>query len=278
MDPVFIVKETGEREQFVPAKLRDSLLRAKASESVADRIVDHIKTELKDGMSTKYIYKHAFDMLERESKPAAVRYSMRKAILDLGPTGFPFENFVSQIFIAKGYEVKTDVIVTGECVEHEVDVVAWNENKLIFVEAKFHNEDNLKSDLKVVLYIKARFDDLSSMTFKFGDEKPRKLTQGWLVTNTKFSTQAISYAMCKNIPLVGWNYPVKGNLQDLIEDAGLHPITCLSTISGLEKRSLISLGVILCKQALENPDIVQQSGIHKEKIKAMMEEIREIQG
>ena len=42
----------------------------------------------------------------------------------------------------------------GHCVEHEVDVMAWNENKLIIAEAKFHNAIGLKSDLKVALMLK----------------------------------------------------------------------------------------------------------------------------
>ncbi len=276
MDPVFIVKSTGEKEEFIPDKLRQSLIRAKASEIVADRIVDHMKVEMKDGMTTKDIYRHAFELLEREAKPVALRYSIRKAVMELGPTGFPFEQFVSQIFVSKGFEVKTGQMLLGSCVEHEIDVVAWNENKLIVVEAKFHNELGIKSDLKVVLYVKERFDDLENNIFEYG--KNRKIDVSWLVTNTKFSKQAIHYAECKNMKLIGWNYPQKGNLQDLIEDAGLHPITCLRTISSVEKRALMSFGIVLCKQAQDNSDIVLQSGIHPEKVKRMLAEIQTIQG
>jgi hypothetical protein len=234
-----------------------------------------MKVELKDGMSTKDIYRHAFELLEKEARPAALRYSIRKAVMELGPTGFPFEQFVAQIFEKKGFETRTDQELLGTCVPHEIDVVAWNENKLIIVEAKFHNELGIKSDLKVVLYIKERFDDLEGNIFDYG--KKRKVDEGWLVTNTKFSKQAIHYAECKNMKLVGWNYPAKGNLQDLIEDTGLHPITCLRSISTVEKRALMSFGVVLCSQALENPDIVLQAGIHSEKAKRMMAEISMIQ-
>jgi hypothetical protein len=275
MDPILIIKSTGEKQAFIPQKLLDSLVKAKADPDIADRIVTHIETELKEGMSTKEIYRHAFELLEKQNKPVAVRYSLRRAILELGPTGFPFEKFVAEIFHSKGYETTTDVLMLGTCVPHELDVVAWNENKLIVVEAKFHNELVTKSDLKVVLYIKERFDDLGENYFEFG--KKRKIDEAWLVTNTKFSSYAITYAECKDMKIVGWNYPLKGNLQDLIEDANLHPITCLRSISSQEKKNLIAAGVILCKQALENPDIVEQAGVHKEKVKAMMGEIQEIQ-
>jgi hypothetical protein len=273
----YITKATGEREEFNPQKLRNSLMHAQASPKTADKIASQIEKELKDGDSTKEIYHHAFELLGKEEgeKEAAVRYSLRRAIMELGPTGFPFEQFVAEIFHAKGYETTTEFIAKGECAEHEIDIVAWNPEKLIFAEAKFHNELGLKSDLKVVLYIKARWDDLMKETFNFGKE--RKLDEGWLITNTKFSESAIKYAVCRNMKLVGWNYPQKGNLQDLIEECHLHPITCLESITPSDERLLMEYGVVLCKQALENPDIVAQCGISKEKTRKMMEEINLIQ-
>lgn len=272
---ILITKFTGEKEVFDPQKLRDSLARARAHPEVTKKIVAHIESEIKDGMSTKEIYRHAFELLKKEEKPAAARYSLKKAVMELGPTGFAFEKLVAEIFRAKGFETEVDVEMLGECVPHEVDVVAWNENKLIVVEAKFHNQIGLKSDLKVVLYIKARFDDLAQTVFEYS--KKRKIDESWLVTNTKFSRQAITYAECKNMKLVGWNYPAKGNLQDLIEDAGLHPITCLTSLTQKEERALMAVGVVLCKQARENLDIVAQAGISEKRIQQMIAEIDLIQ-
>jgi transcriptional regulator NrdR family protein len=62
-DTILITKATGEREAFDPQKLRNSLQKAKASELIVDKILSHIELELKDGMSTKEIYHHAFDLL-----------------------------------------------------------------------------------------------------------------------------------------------------------------------------------------------------------------------
>lgn len=273
---IYVVKATGEKQEFNRQKLLDSLGRAKASPDTAEKITSHIETELKDGMSTREIYRHAFELLDKEEKPAAVRYSLRRAVMELGPTGFAFEKFVAEIFHSKGFETVTDVELFGGCVPHEVDVVAWNENKLIVVEAKFHNQIGVKSDLKVALYIKARFDDLAESYFDYG--KKRKIDESWLVTNTKFSKQAITYAECKNMKLVGWNYPKVGNLEDLIEDAGLHPITCLNSTTPKEEQELMLAGVVLCKQARENPDIMQQIGIGEDRIKVIIDEINLIQG
>jgi len=270
-----IIKANGERQIFLPAKLHDSLIKARATPVVAENIVLHVEKELKDGMTTKDIYRHAFEILERKLKPVAVRYSLRKAVMDLGPSGFPFEKFVAEIFKAKGFKTQTDIEMLGECVPHEIDVVAWNENKLIIVEAKFHNVLGIKSDLKIALYIKARFDDLADNIFDYG--KKRNIDESWLVTNTKFSEQAITYAECKKMTLIGWNYPKKRNLQDLIEDAGLHPITCLRSISGAEKQMLLSAGVVLCKSVEEDPQLAVDVGIHLEKVKEMVKEINLIQ-
>lgn len=276
MQNKYIIKATGEREEFNSQKLRDSLLRAQAGAETADKIVNQIESELKDGSSTKDIYHHAFALLGKEESPAAARYSLRRAIMELGPTGFPFEQFVAEIFRTKGFETTTDFIAKGECADHEIDIVAWNKEKLIFVEAKFHNELGIKSDLKIALYIKARWEDLENQEFDFGGNK-HKLDEGWLITNTKFSESAIKYAKCRNMKLVGWNYPEKGNLQDLIEEAHLHPITCLNSSTPSDEKLLMEAGIVLCKQARDNPDILKQAGLSDEKISKMLAEIDLIQ-
>jgi anthranilate/para-aminobenzoate synthase component I len=130
MENKYIIKATGEREEFNPQKLRNSLERSNASTETIEKIISQIEKELKTGDSTREIYAHAFALLKKEEKPAAVSYSLRKAILDLGPTGFPFEQFVSEVFYSKGFETTTDYIAQGECVEHEIDIVAWNKENL----------------------------------------------------------------------------------------------------------------------------------------------------
>lgn len=211
-----VIKANGVHEAFDPIKLRASLLRAGADEEAIASVMSHVMSELKDGMTTRDIYNHAFAYLSEYKKPVAQRYSLRRALMDMGPTGFPFEDFVAEIFKGKGFETLARQTVLGGCVPHEVDVVAWNQQQLIMVEAKFHNELGTKSDLKVALYVKARIDDLKSNTFSYGG-KDRQLTEGWLITNTKFSSTAIHYGVCQNLVMIGWNYPEKGNLQDMIE-------------------------------------------------------------
>ena len=262
----------GAREPFDPAKLISSLQSAGATAEQSGHIAAHIEAELVDGITTNDIYRHAFDLLRTTSRPLAVRYSMKRAISDLGPNGFPFERFVAEIFKAKGYEAVTGQIVYGGCVEHEMDVVAWKDDELVMVEAKFHNEPGLKSDLKVALYVKARFDDLKDQQFEYGGRK-RALTSWFLVTNTKFTDHAIRYAKCKGLGLIGWNYPTKGSLEELIAEAGLHPLTCLTTLSQVEKHALLGAGLVLCKHVKEKIGMLAELGIDPKKAPAILEEI-----
>ncbi len=270
--PITITKVGGKREAFDKEKFLRSLEKSGASTHTADLILRHIEEEIRDGMSTTQIYLHAFALLRKFENPSAIRYSLKRAIMDLGPTGFPFEDFIAEIFKSKGYTALTGQHIQGNCVEHEVDVVAYNENKLIMCEAKFHNEPGLRSDLKVALYVKARFEDLSGKEFvEYG--KPRMLDEGWLITNTKFTSTAIEYGMCNRIHMVGWNFPSKGNLQDLIEDAGAHPITCLRTLSSTNIKALIENGVVLCKTLVERKELLPELGLNQEEIDRVVEEV-----
>ena len=267
---VYIVKANGRSEEFSDKKLVDSLTRAGASQDVCDKISRHITGEIKDGMTTSAIYKHAFDLLHKFESPVVARYSLKRAIAELGPSGFPFEKFVAEIFKAKGFETLTDQIVNGACVDHEMDVVAWNENRLVMAEAKFHNELGLKSDLKVALYVKARFEDLMGQEFNYG--KKRKLDEGLLITNTNFTEKAIQYSKCAGVRLIGWNYPDVGNLHDMIEDVGLHPITCIPSLSTVEKKLLMEKGVILCRNIREGGEALASVGLKPEVLSKAIEE------
>ena len=269
-EKIFIIKSDGSREAFDVGKLKKSLSKAKASVDVTEKIAGHIAREIEDGMSTSAIYRHAFELLHKFERPAAARYSLKRAIADLGPSGFPFEKFIAELFRARGFETLTDQIVDGKCSSHEMDVIMWNENKLLMAEAKFHNEIGIKSDLKVALYIKARFDDLKGQKFMFG--RQRMLDEGFLITNTNFTTRAISYSECAGVRLIGWNYPKVGNLHNLIEDEQLHPITCLTSLSPTEKRGLLEKGIVLCKSVRGDAEMLRAAGLDTKSIERAVDE------
>ncbi len=271
----YIKKSSGVLEPFDRSKLIDSLQKAGASMFVAEDVTNQIEQKLKEGMPTTMIYTQAFKLLRKKDMRPAIRYSLRRSIADLGPTGFPFEDFVGEIFKAKGYSVLNDVMVQGHCVEHEIDVVAYNEDHLIMTEIKFHNQLMLKSDVKVALYIKARFDDLVGVEFNIDGVK-RKMTQGLLLTNTKFTENAIKFGSCSGVNMIGWNYPTKGNLHDLIEETGLHPLTCLTTLSGREKKILLEKEIVTCKNLKTKISVLKDLQLTDGRIQRVLKEIEEV--
>lgn len=284
MADIYIKKADGGLEPFNPTKLVESLEHVGTDPGMIQAIVKHITTEIRDGMTTGEIYHHAFELLRRDSQPIAMKYSLRRALSELGPNGFPFERYIGALMETQGYKTAVDQVVQGNCVSHEMDVVAWKDastnngkDELIMIEAKFHNEFGLRSDVKVALYVKARFDDLRNGTFHFGG-KDRKMTKGILITNTKFTDQAIKYGECSGLSMIGWNYPAEGNLHDLIERAKLHPFTCLATLSTTDKKHLLDKGVILCREISANPKMLLDIGMDDVKSKNVIQEVGEVCG
>ncbi|MGC9605653.1 MAG: ATP cone domain-containing protein [Minisyncoccia bacterium] len=271
--PISVTKSDGTKQLFDEEKLVNSLRRVGASAGAIDEITDEIEKEMWDGMPTTDIYSRAFNLLKKHHHPTAVKYSVRRALFELGPDGFPFEKFVARIFRLWGYEAVTDQTLTGTCVEHEVDVVAWKGDELAMAEAKFHNVFGLKSDLKVALYVKARFDDLTETIFDFGGRE-RKLspTGHYLVTNTKFTDSAVKYGECKDLKMIGWNYPAKGSLHKIIEENGLHPVTCLTSLSHQEKRDVIGRGVLTCVDLIGTPAVLKDAGVKGEAAEKVLTE------
>lgn len=261
-----IIKNNGEEEIFDPEKLRNSLKKSGATVFVINDIVNKIEKRLKDGMSTSEIYHKAFDMLKKTEEKSAIKYSLRRSIFSLGPSGFPFESFIAEVMEAKGYKVRKDQVLDGECVPHEIDVVAYNKDELLFIEAKFHNDISIKSDTKVALYIKARFDDLKDSVFRIENDR-RKMTRGVLVTNTKFTENALRYGKCADtFDMISWDYPKNGNLYDLIYETGLHPMTCIPQLSKKQKQDLLQRGITTCNALKANDTIMREIGVPKKKV------------
>ena len=263
---------SGEREMWDPKKLERSLFAAKAPTELVREIVQHVQKDLRDGMHTSDIYEHAFGLLTRYHKPVAAEYSLKRAIMQLGPSGFPFERFIAHILEAKEYKTQVGVIVQGACVEHEVDVVAEKNDERIIVEAKYHNSPDIKSDVKVALYVHARFQDIQKRLD--AQDNGAHFNRAWLITNTNFTSQAIQYASCAGLALTGWNYPKGHTLQDLIQSTQTHPITCLTSLTDSQKTQLLSTGTVLCREVLLDPARLARIGISREHITAITEEGR----
>ena len=268
---ILITKASGEKAYFDEDKLRHSLSKAGAEDFQVNEIISELVKELYDGISTKRIYHLAFDRLKNRSKHLAARYHLKQAIMELGPSGYPFEKFVGEILKYQGYSVEVGVIVKGKCVNHEVDVIALADHHHFMIECKYHNQRGIVCDVKIPLYINSRFKDVEAEWVRLPGHDKRS-HQGWVVTNTKFSTDAIQYGNCAGLKLLGWDYPIKGSLKDLIDDLGLYPITCLTTLSKAEKQKLLDNKIVLCLELCENPKLLYDLGMNDLKVKRIKEE------
>lgn len=277
--PVQVKKASGDIVDFNEEKLRRSMRNAGASDEAIDEVIRAVNEILEDGITTKIIYQKAFALLKKKSTATAGRYKLKKAILELGPSGYPFESFVAEILKYQGFRTEVGVYVPGHCVEHEVDVVAEKDHHHYMVECKFHNTFNRHCDVKVPLYINSRFDDIEKEYLK--DEKhKKKFHQGWIFTNTRFTSDAIQYGNCAGLKLVGWDFPKRGSLKERINIAGLHPISCLTTLNKKEKESLFEAGIVLCRNLCENNEVLNRLGLsenRKHKILKEAEAICELQ-
>ena len=275
MEKILITKASGEREAFSESKLRRSLQRVHTSPALVDEIVAQVETELIDGVKTSEIYRKAFSLLRKKARPVAARYSLRNALMEMGPTGRPFERFVGELLKSEGFDVKVAQIVQGVCVKHEVDVVGTKGDRHIMVECKFHNQPGLRSDVKISLYVQARFEDVERQ-WKKQPSHGQKFHEVWLVTNTKLTSDATDYAVCVGMHAIGWNYPTTGSLEQLIEQHNLHPLTCLTLLNRSQKQELMKEGLMLCKDVLENRDALQKIVGTPARVDEIMKEAREL--
>jgi hypothetical protein len=267
---VTIVKTDGSEEVFDGMKLEWSLRRAGASTHTAERIRHTIENSIAHGVGTQEIYKRAFQMLRHDARPAAARYSLRRALFEFGPSGHPFENYVSELFKKEGWKVEYRRMIPGKCVMHEVDVYAERDGEHLAAELKYHNDPGYKTDVKVALYVKARLDDIWQCDPAHDKKCP--VDHGFLITNTKFTKDAIQYASCSGLNLLGWSYPQEGNLYDRIIATGLYPVTTLTTLRKAEKKLLIEQNITTCEQVRDNRDLLRALGITPERLGGILAE------
>ncbi|HJR99740.1 MAG TPA: restriction endonuclease [Flavobacterium sp.] len=270
-----VVKHSGAIVDFDSEKLINSLLKSGADEFTANTILNKITSDIFEGISTKNIYKKAFALLKHHTNSHAARYNIRAAIEMLGPDGFFFEKYIARLFEAEKYETKNNIILQGNCVSHEIDVLIKKNNTVAMVECKFHGGKQGVSDVKIPLYVFSRFNDLRTKFYTVFSNK-EKITDCWIVTNTRFTTDAITFAECSGINLMSWDYPENGSLKSRNNSDCMYPITCLTTLTKAEKDRLLILDVILVKELLDNTVDLRAIGISPFRIRNVLKEVTEL--
>ena len=270
-----IVKHSGNIVDYNPSKLKLSLLKSGASNQEVETILQTIEAEIYEGISTKQIYKMAFSLLKKACHSHAARYNLKEAIRLLGPTGFFFEKYIARLFSEEKYQTLTNFVLQGKCVSHEIDVLIKKDNLISMVECKFHMGKDANSDVKIPMYILSRFNDLRDKKHTIYTRNDI-LSKCWIVTNNRFTADAIAFAKCSKLNLLSWNYPENNNLKTKNDTHHLYPVTCLTTLSLAEKDKLLVLDVILVKEIVNNSDCLEKIGLSSNRIKNVLKEASEL--
>ena len=263
---IFIKKNSKESEPFSIQKLEQSLQRSGASKDEIETIISKINSAIYDGISSNEIYKKAFAELKKLNKTTASRYSLKRAIFDLGPTGYPFERLVAALLKEKGYKTTVSIILKGECITHEIDVLAEKEGNVYAIECKFHSDIKAVSNVKIPLYINSRFLDIQKQ-WNTNSNNATFLKQGWLVTNTRFTVDAINYAKCVGLTMLSWDFPLNKGIKENIDTYGLYPVTVLTNLTLKEKHQLIENDIVLVKELYKSSNTLKKIGVSEIKIK-----------
>jgi hypothetical protein len=264
-----IIKATGEKTNFEKNKIEKSVLKAGASKNLAKIVARKVENQIQKGSSTEKILNTTLKYLDKRPEIAA-RYDLKRAIMSLGPSGFPFEEFFSQVLQNYGYKTQTGKSIRGKMILQEIDIIAERKLKHM-IEAKYHNSRGIYTDTKVAMYTYARFLDVKS-------NQKEKFTNSWLVTNTRCTSNAIKYAHGVNLKIIGWSYPNKGNLQELIEKKGLYPITIIPGMSKKVKEKLFHSKIILAKDLANHKitELIEKTGLDKKTLEKILEKAKAI--
>jgi hypothetical protein len=270
-----VTKADGTKEAFSKWKVKRTCLRIGATEAVAESIAEEIETRVYDGIETKKILQMIFRSLRKHKPVIRHQIDLRKALSLLNPAP-DFERFIQLLLSEHGYEVTPNQIIRGRCVEHEVDAVARKNGKTCIVEVKHHFKYHTPTSLDVSRISRAVFEDVTE-AYELGLNN-LKIDYALIVCNTKLSEHAKRYADCRGISHIGWSSPPNHDLQTMIEEKKLYPITFLKGLNAETRNKLAHNGVILLKQLTEKTpkELRKQTGISKEKLESILSKAREI--
>jgi hypothetical protein len=272
-----VIKASGQAEEFNIKKLVDSLIRSGAPEDIAWDIARKVETQIKPSMHTKHIFRIAKKILRQYSKTADMRYSIKKAIYMLGPAGYQFEKYFAGILKAYGYSAETNRFLKGFCVTHEVDIFAVRDDIGGVIECKYHSNGSNPTDVKIALYVYSRFMDIKK-AYELNHENRVSIDEGWLVTNTRCTSDAIKYANCVGLKIVSWRYPDENSLEGMIENKKLYPVTILSSIKKSSLNILFKNDITLVRDIADMGEgiFIKQSGLDTAAARALKREADEL--
>lgn len=269
---MLVKKSNGETEEFSSEKLENSLRSAGADSLLIPEILKEIGHRLFDGITTKQIYSAAFSILKKRRNHTAAKYKLKQALMEIGPTGHPFERFIGKVMEIQGYKTEVALVIEGHCVTHEVDVIATKDRDQFIVECKYGQSSDKTVGVQVPLYVRSRVDDIVKKR-----EKCREFEgfvfHGMVATNTRFSSDSISYSQCSGLHLLGWDYPAGNGLKDIIDREKIYPVTVLNSLNKPQKQTLLNAGVVICRDISKNPHVLDVLELNQAKKAKILSEI-----
>jgi hypothetical protein len=274
-DKISIRKASGASELFDASKLKHSLRRAGADDKTSEAIAFDIGNSLHEGISTRKIYGMAFRMLRKHNRKNASLYRLKQSLFELGPTGYPFEHFIGEIFKRRGFDVEVGKIIDGHCIAHEMDVIATNKTQQLLIECKYSKDQGKYVSIQVPLYVRSRVDDIIRKRAEMPAYSNLSFSAG-VVSNTRFSSDSIEYSKCNGIMLLGWDYPQNNGLKEIMEKEKVFPVTIFEHLTRKQKAQLMEQGIVTCKQLFSNMEILTEFMISKKKQITLEQELDDI--
>jgi hypothetical protein len=270
---VFVTKADGSRQLFDREKVVRTCLRMGASREIAESIAEKVEGRVYDGIRTSKVLQMTLRLL-RGYKPAVRHVLDLRRGLSLMDSKPEFERFVQVLLAHSGFEVSSNRLVKGRCVEHEVDAIAMKGGVTYFVEAKHHVNYHTPTGLDESRIARAILEDVTE-GFEVGS-CDLKIDRAMIVTNTRYSEHAMRYGKCRNILQIGWSSPAILSLQSMIEEKNLYPLSCLRGLKRQTKTKLVNSGIVLMKQLFdEKPStLARKTGIPKETLKQITEKAK----
>lgn len=270
-----VTKFNGELVDYNPKALKISLSKSGASKEEVEEVFELMSSDIYDGITTQDLYTLAFEILKKYRNSYAARYSLKKALRDLGPEGYYFEKYIKRLMESVGFNAINGQTVQGKAVTHEIDVIAQREDKLYFCECKFRNDIDAKISVTTPMYFMSRMIDVKDKEYTYFG-KTLKPTKGFLVTNAYLTTDSIAWASHYNIGMISWNYPEKMSLKYLIDNLAIYPVTCLTSLTIEQHKALMNVGCLLVKDILENKDYLNSLQLPEPLIQQLIKEVEEL--
>ena len=245
MKSINILKKNGQSEIYDENKVILSMRNSGADEDSIKKILEKLNSILYEGISTNEIFKFVYKELRKISDYSGARYNLKQAIfeLSLNRDGYVFEKYIARLFEEDGYKIELNQFVSGNFIEHEIDVSAFKKNERLMIECKHFSRFELGISIQTALYVYARFLDLN-----------KKFNKALLATNTRFSPQVIKYSQGVGLGLLGWKYPFDKSLEKLIESKKIYPITILP-LSKSKIKEYLEKDIITFQDLLKIKDI-----------------------